>query len=251
MTDSNLLQLILTERPSFHKGETEIDRAFDATDSYLSGQALAAVRTSDRTCYTLNSQVLSYLIETIRPSCRTLETGAGGSTLVFGFKQSQHIAITPGLTEIELIKEYAASNHIPLKTVHFVSRSSDQYLPCCDVKDLDIVLLDGKHAFPWPILDWFYTADRLRKNGLMILDDGQLGSVSVLVDFLSMDPRWQLVREFSAKTYVFRKLAETVHDVAWHMQPFCIPSGRRPDNTLFRSAILRRVGSRLKGLLKL
>jgi predicted O-methyltransferase YrrM len=244
MIDSKLLELICTERPSFHQGETEIDRAFAPEDSYLSGQALAATRTSERTCYAVNPEVLSFLIETVQPNNRTLETGAGCSTLAFGLKQSQHVAITPSATEIDLIKDYAARKHISLNNVHFVRQGSDEYLPRCDVKDLDLVLLDGKHAFPWPILDWFYTADKLRKNGLMILDDAQIRSIGVLIEFLYMDPRWHLVCEFSAKTYVFRKLADTVHDVAWHMQPFCMTrNGRSKLNNL------KRIGSKLKHLL--
>jgi hypothetical protein len=61
-------------------------------------------------------------------------------------------------------------------------------LPRCQLANLDLILLDGKHAFPWPVVDWFYTADRLKQGGLMIIDDAQMRSVGVLRDFMAADP---------------------------------------------------------------
>jgi hypothetical protein len=82
------------------------------------------------------------------------------------------------------------------------------------------VLIDGKHAFPWPILDWFYTADKLNEEGILILDDLQMVSVSILRDFLLEDPHWKLIESFGRRTIAARKMAKFVHDVSWHMQPY-------------------------------
>ena len=100
-------------------------------------------------------------------------------------------------------------------------------MPRCQLADLDLILLDGKHAFPWPMVDWFYTADRLKQGGLMIIDDAQMRSVGVLRDFMVADPAWNLVRDFAGKTVVFQKMRPYVHDVAWHMQPWNVASGSR------------------------
>jgi hypothetical protein len=43
-------------------------------------------------------------------------------------------------------------------------------------------------CFAWPIIDWFYTAEMLQEGGLLILDEVQLRSVGVLVEFLREDP---------------------------------------------------------------
>ena len=120
--------------------------------------------------------------------------------------------------------------------VRFVQEPSERYLPRCEVEGLDLVLLDGKHAFPWPIVDWFFTADRLRKGGVMLIDDAQMHSVAVLADFMRVDPGWQLIRDFSGKTLAFRKVRESIHDVAWHMQPFAFHQlgGRTGAVNLFR-----------------
>jgi hypothetical protein len=68
--------------------------------------------------------------------------------------------------KINSIHDYAADNGISLDSIHFVCQASEVYLPRSELSALDLVLLDGKHAFPWPMVDWFYSADRLKQGGL-------------------------------------------------------------------------------------
>ena len=135
-------------------------------------------------------------------------------------KQARHVAVTPSAGEIDRIRTYAVQQQIPLESVVFVAEASEHYLPrFMDKKgDLDLVLLDGKHAFPWPMVDWFYTADRLRLGGLMVLDDVPMRSVGVLAEFMKADAGWKVVESFSERTLAFEKLKHPVLDVAWHMQ---------------------------------
>jgi hypothetical protein len=120
-------------------------------------------------------------------------------------------------------------------------------LPRCELADLDVVLLDGKHAFPWPMVDWFYTADRLKQGGLMIVDDVQMRSVGLLYNFMATDSAWNLVRDFTAKTLVFRKMRPLVHDIAWHMQPWNMV--RWSSSTSLRHKLLGRVYRKIRRLL--
>jgi hypothetical protein len=99
------------------------------------------------------SDLLTFIADNVDDTSRTLETGAGCSTLVFALRGSRHIAVTPSQTEISMISRYAVRNEILLGKIRFVQESSEQYLPQCEVDGLDLVLLDGKHAFPWPMLD--------------------------------------------------------------------------------------------------
>ncbi len=216
----NKLQQIILERPAFHRGETEIERAFDPSESLLPQKTAAQLVSCGFTCYGIGTDVLSFIADSVDQNQRTLETGAGCSTLVFALRGTEHIAITPSGSEIELITRYALQREIPLSKVHFVQEPSERYLPACTAEALDLVLLDGKHAFPWPIVDWFYTADRVRKGGIMLVDDTQMRSVATLIEFMIVDPAWQLVRNFSNKTLAFLKVRDSAHDVAWHMQPF-------------------------------
>jgi hypothetical protein len=47
-----------------------------------------------------------------------------------------------------------------------------------------------------------------------------MSSVSMLGDFLREDPRWQLQQTLGRRTLILKKISPSVHDVAWHMQPY-------------------------------
>lgn len=239
----NLINVILNEQPNFHKSETEISRSFRVDESLLPREQGEKLAEQQLTCYGVGIDVIRFIEHSIGSSSCTLETGAGISTLVFAIQGTKHIAITPNKSETKLIRDYAQTKQIDMSNVQFVVETSDQYLPQADIWDLDLVLLDGKHAFPWPILDWFYTADRLKQGGIMILDDAQMKSVGILVDFIRTDPRWSLIQSFRNKTFAFRKEQPIVHDVAWHMQPYNFGEKISSSNI---SSIAKRIVAKFK-----
>jgi predicted O-methyltransferase YrrM len=214
--------------PNLHRGDTETRRLSSASNSGLRGAVLESVAANRPACYGVEAVVARFLYEAVSSGSKTLETGAGISTLVFALRESQHLAITPNAGEVAAIREYAEANGIPLGRVEFVVEASDFYLPRCEREDLDLVLIDGKHAFPWPIIDWFYTADRLKRGGIMVLDDLQMAPVSMLRDFILEDPGWELERSVGNRAVAVRKVADSVLDVSWHMQPYVMRRyGRR------------------------
>jgi predicted O-methyltransferase YrrM len=215
-----VLEKILAESPTFHCGETETRRTISKQETSLNGSSFENISNNRLACFGIDPEVARFLFDSVSEQSKTLETGSGISTLVFALRKTKHIAVTPNSAEATAIRAYAAKNEISLDCVEFVIEPSDRFLPRCDAKDLDLVLLDGKHAFPWPIVDWFYTADKLKRGGLLVLDDLQMSSVSVLGDFLLEDPRWRLEHSFGRRAVVVRKIADSVHDVAWHMQPY-------------------------------
>jgi hypothetical protein len=215
-----LLEKILAEWPAFHCGDTETAQTFAELRSSLQGPIVDNIKKKVPACYGVDPELARFLFDSVSEQSKTLETGSGISTLAFALRQTKHIAITPNADEVESIRTYAADNQISLDRVEFVIEPSERYLPRCKAEDLDLVLIDGKHAFPWPIIDWFFTADKLKQNGIVVLDDLQMSSVSMLGDFLREDPRWQLERSFGRRTLVMKKISQSVHDVAWHMQPY-------------------------------
>jgi len=237
-----LLDRIISARPGFHERETELQRPFEPGESLLPGGSARKLATSDLTCYGLGEAALRFIADNVGKGSRTLETGAGCSTLVFALQKAEHTAVTPSRKEIGRIREYAGENGIGLETVRFVPETSEAYLPRCDHSDLDLVLIDGKHAFPWPMLDWFFTAERLKLGGWMLLDDTRMRSVSVLAEFLSVDTGWEKARDWG-KTLAFRKIRDKVLDVAWHMQPWTI--GARSGRA---GGIFRKIHERLGGM---
>ena len=185
----DLLEQVITEKPRFHASETEISRPFDAGESYLSEASVRNLAAGSLVCYGIGEDVLRFLARSVSPSTSTLETGAGCSTLIFALKGVCHTVVTPSPGEIERIRAYAGEKAISLDTVQFVAKASEEYLPFAGDSSLDLVLLDGKHAFPWPMVDFFFTADRLKRDGLLIVDDVKMRSVSTLIDFLTRRPR--------------------------------------------------------------
>lgn len=220
-----LLEQIISAKPSFHAAETEVQRSFDPSESLLHKHAARRLATAGLTCYGIEEEVLRFIADRVGEGSKTLETGAGCSTLVFAISGARHTAVTPSEAEIGRIREYAQAHGIGLEAVKFVAQPSEMYLPRCDETDLDLILLDGKHAFPWPMVDWFFTADRLKRGGLMLLDDAHMRSVAILAEFLSADTGWQPVRDLSGgKTLAFQKTRDKALDVAWHMQPWTVAS---------------------------
>ncbi len=79
----------------------------------------------------------------------------------------------------------------------------------------------------------------------MVIDDARMRSVAILAEFMRVDPGWQLIRDFSGKTLAFGKIRDSVHDVAWRMQPFTVA---QPAGTAAGLSLLRRLARRLKQL---
>jgi hypothetical protein len=237
MNKTQTLDRILADRPAFHR-KAETPEGFRASRSALPPKMINYFDTMrGRQDWGISKDFARYLLNVVAPDMITLETGAGISTLIFALGGSKHTAIAPWSDEFEAARDYAEKLEIDMSRVNFIASPSEELLPTLDITDIDIVFIDGMHAFPWPILDWYFTADRLKVGGLMILDDTQLRPVGILSEFLRADmPRWRPV-EAIGRTDVFQKIAPA-HDVAWHEQPWSVQ--QRP--------ILERVKGRLARL---
>ena len=77
-------------------------------------------------------------------------------------------------------------------------------------------------------MDWFSTATSLRVGGLLIIDDTHLWTGSVLKEFLETETEWRLEPPHSAKTVVFRKVAECVPWKEWHTQLYVVNRSHVP-----------------------
>ncbi len=120
-----------------------------------------------------------------------------------------------------MIRKYAAEKKISLLHHRFINELSEEALPKLLLNNpLNFILIDGKHAFPWPFIDWFYSVVHLRKNGILMVDDTHLLSGKILCDFMKKDPNWEFLEILDGRTEIFRKTTDDVRNVAWHMQPF-------------------------------
>src|SRR5438874_7268981 len=145
----------------------------------------------------------------------TLETGAGSSTLVFAARGAEHEAITPDPAEEERIRGECDRRGIPSGGVRFLIGPSHEVLPTWEPRPLDLVLVDGAHGFPYPILDWWHLAPHVQVGGRMLLDDAYMAPVGVLVDYLDSRPAWRVERAVGYRTVIVRKLADELPEFDW------------------------------------
>jgi hypothetical protein len=178
-----------------------------------------------------------FLDDYVQPSFVTLETGSGLSTLVILRKGiARHIAVAPVADEFAAIREFCAANDISTASLETVAARSEQYLPTAPLPDLNLVLVDGDHAFPLPFIDWYYTADHLAVGGVMIVDDIQLITGRLLADFMDADPKWERVLYEGTRFAAFRKLRHPIHSGQWIDQPYLTQSNPVAAVTIRRHA---------------
>ena len=178
------------------------------------------------TSYQLSDQALNFIDQNVDRTSRTLETGAGISTVLFAMKESNHTCIVPNPELVARIMHYCRVRSIPVEGINFHIGKSERILPDLETNELDLVLIDGEHAFPTPFMDWYYTADKLRVGGMIIVDDTQLWTGQVLKKFLLEEPEWTLMEEFSARTAIFRK-EKVYSEKWWGQQPYVVRKSRR------------------------
>lgn len=158
--------------------------------------------------FQVSDEVLRFIADRVNEGMRTLETGAGITTLLFAMKRCLHTCIAPVREEIQRIRDFAGENELRLDTVTFEIDKSENVLPRLGNDSLDLILIDGSHGFPVPFIDWYYTGDRLKVGGLLILDDTELWSVYVLKQFLMAEPEWKIEQDFWPRSVAFRKTKE-------------------------------------------
>ena len=201
-----LIERLIKDNPQFHKYKGSV------------------------TSWAPHPDTLRFLYSLLTPGMSTLETGCGHTTVVFSIADTKHTCITPDQGEAKLVKEYCAK--LALKNnITFLIESSDTALPCKVIKptglekfykylirwfglgnelipsELDHILIDGAHRFPFPIIDWHYTAPKLKLGGILSVDDFNMPSVRILYDFLCIEEEWELI-EVIHNTAFFRKLRE-------------------------------------------
>jgi len=100
-------------------------------------------------------------------TCVSAETGCGVSTLALSMMSMEHHRFTLLEEEVDGIREEAdyslAHGHLP---------------------EFDLLLIDGAHAFPYPMFDWFFRGRRLKEGGVLAVDDVWMPSVAMLASFL-------------------------------------------------------------------
>lgn len=194
MTPVAVVELLVRERPSFHLG----------------GAVWNAL-----------PETLSLIARHVRPGDRTVETGAGASTVVFAAAGARHTAISPISDEHERIRAWCQEHEVNDGNVTFAVGTSDRVLPpMAEEEAFDAAFIDGKHSFPHPVVDWHYITTALRVGGLLLVDDLPIPAVTPIVRHMLVDPAWELLELADNRAGVFRKLAEPEPGDDWEAQPY-------------------------------
>ena len=192
---------------------------------------------------------LAWLEEHVRPGWSTLETGAGASTLVFAAGGADHEVVTPDASEEERIRAECERRGIDSSLVRFLVGPSHEVLPSWVPRPLDLVLIDGAHGFPYPILDWWQVAPYVKVGGAVLLDDAYLPAVGSIVDFVRASAAWEVEEAVSFRTARVRKLSDEAPpfdadaDAAHGKMRFAyLPPGRRLAASARQRAFSTRAG---------
>ena len=151
---------------------------------------------------------LEWLERNVQEGMATLETGAGASTIVFAARGAEHEAVTPDPSEEERIRRACREREIDDSRLTFRIGRSQDVLAGLPERELDLVLVDGAHGFPYPVLDWWHLSPRLKVGGSMLLDDAYLPGVSAVVDHARSSDAWKLEPPVSFRTARIRKLRD-------------------------------------------
>ncbi|HJZ96015.1 MAG TPA: class I SAM-dependent methyltransferase [Candidatus Solibacter sp.] len=152
------------------------------------------------------------------PFQRTAETGCGGSTIVLSHASGYHTAFA---IEGENRTITGLRNHPDLRgdRVKFVEGETRDTLPRHQFQgELDLVLLDGPHAYPMPQLEFAYLFPWLRVGGWLVIDDLQIPSVYELFRFLKREPSVKLEEEVVRTAFFWRVAASNAGPDGWEQQ---------------------------------
>jgi hypothetical protein len=180
-----------------------------------------SMATGERLPWQVAPRVLELIDASVGPESRTLETGAGVSTALFALKGCRHTCVVPWTSERDRLLAWGDETGVSFENVTFECAPSEEVLPRLESEPLDFVLIDGGHGFPTPFIDFFYAGRRLRRGGLLVVDDTQIWTGRVLHGFLKDQPGWELVEELRMRTTVFRRTEEPGNGLQeWNEQPY-------------------------------
>jgi predicted O-methyltransferase YrrM len=174
---------------------------------------------SHKQVWSARRETLRYLAEVTHANDRTVETGAGASTVIFTAAGATHTAISPMPREHRTIERYCRAHGIPTDRLEFIEGYAEEILPSYyPDTPIDVVFIDGKHSFPYPIIDWHYLCNSLKLGGILVVDDVRAPAVEMLCRIMLADPGWKLEDAPDREAAAFRRLAEPAPGDPWQQQ---------------------------------
>jgi|ERR1035437_155015 precorrin-6B methylase 2 len=138
------------------------------------------------------------------PFRSSAETGCGGSTIMLSHASHRHTAFAIEGTD-RTLTELRKHNDLRTESAFFVEGETKDTLPGYQFEgEMDLVLLDGPHAYPLPQIEFAYLFPWIRRGGWLVLDDIQIPSVYELFHFLEKESS-VVLEEVAVRTAFFRR----------------------------------------------
>ncbi len=170
----------------------------------------------ERKSFQAGSDFLKFVIENCDSNSRTLEVGAGVSTLAFCYSGAQHTSVNPDITSNDLIMAFAKDNALLNGKLTFVNKSSDVGIIELENNSYDMAFIDGNHSFPYPIIDFHFIHSKLKVGGKLLLDDTHIASVKLLVEYLKVEGSYKFIQGIK-RTALFEK-TDKPRTLGWKTQ---------------------------------
>lgn len=151
----------------------------------------------------------------------TVETGSGKSTLLFSHISPQHTVFS--IDETESISQVKASPLFRSENVTYVEGPTQLTMPKHRFdRKLQIALIDGPHAYPFPDLEYYYLYPAIEEGGLLLIDDIKIPSIERMFAIISAEEMFEVVEVVAYTAFLRRTSAPLIDPVgdSWWLQPY-------------------------------
>ena len=148
-----------------------------------------------------------------RPILHSAETGVGKSTLLLSHVSHRHMVFAVDDAEAgNSLNTVRTSPLLKKDAVTFIVGPTQETLPRHNFTDrLQLVLIDGPHAYPFPELEYYFFYPHLDEGALLILDDLHIPTIFRLFSFLREEEMFDFLG-LAATAAFFRRNSNPLFD---------------------------------------
>lgn len=138
------------------------------------------------------------------PINNSVETGCGVSTILLSnISKINHKCFALPRGDLDTVKSSPLLNKA---TIEFVEGPTQKNLPRHNFSEkLQLALIDGAHAYPFPEIDYYFIYPHLDQGALLIIDDIWIPTIQNLYLFLKEDEMFELLEVIGNRTVLFRR----------------------------------------------
>jgi len=202
-------------------GETMGERLTPSTREIL--RQILEVQPALHGAGSLSADALSAIAAHVsaRPIRNSAETGCGATTLLLSHLSQRHTVFALDIGNS--VSRVRGSAMLRPGVVTFVEGPSQLTLPQHRFAEkLQLALIDGPHAYPFPDLEYYSLYPHLETGALLILDDIQIRSIHNLFEFLRSDSMFRLEEVVRTTAFFTRTEAPTFDPTGdgWQQQRY-------------------------------